>query len=133
MDGYADAVKMAERMFSMTETKRRLRDLAKQARDRIGLPMNARIEIGRRVNPVWVDHMPSQQEAFPSHDDLADFLTLNQAARHEEVRREGAVVHLYFSVQSSWGFELDDVAVGWVGTHEQPPVLVHSGGTGWIG
>jgi hypothetical protein len=114
-------------LLTITETKRRLRAAAKAARtaDR-NVPSNARVEVGYRAIPVYADTAyDAGMRAFASYDDdLDEFGSIDDAARNDQVRREGYVAHLYFSTTGTWG-ELVSVVTVWTGTDERDAFVIH--------
>ena len=131
-------------LLTLTETERRLRAAAKLMRQVNNLPANSKVEIGLRT----VDqHMTAEQaeaarqmhrtgESFlPEHDDLDDFRSIEEAARRDEIRTPGYVVHLY--AYQSMGFmmgqpewELYSVCCFWLG--DDGPVMISWDGEGPI-
>lgn len=108
--------------FSKTEALRRLRVLAAEARRNLGLPRNAPAEVGERLIPLVIEDIEEPYTVFVDGDDLDDFVSLPGAARGH-ARQQGAVVHLYIYSAGPWR-ELEDVVVGWMGTHRDAPVLI---------
>jgi hypothetical protein len=124
--------------WSKTEARQRIRQAAALARDhsRMGIPKNARIEIGERLTPQYITIDGWQAEAI-THDllwesDLMEFETpaTLRGDRHSDVRTRsqamgvGYVCHLYFTGVTQWGEELLDVITVWLGDTRHEPQVV---------
>lgn len=110
----------------MTKTEKllRLRNLAAQARRYEYVPKNTTVEIGLRVHPVYLWYLPESGTYHPDDDDLVDYLTLKEAAGHEQIQ-EGSIVHLYvYTVADAMGPELAGICTGWLGTIAAPPAIL---------
>lgn len=111
--------------FTKTEALARLRTLGTECRRQLGLPSNARAEVGHRyIEVVTLD--PTTDSVYAEGDDLRDFAPLPDAAGADHVRTHGAIVHLYLSQTTGFGRyaerELVDVLVCWMGTPDQAPI-----------
>lgn len=117
-------------LFTMTETKQRLRNLAAAARIAEDAPVNAPVEIGLRALPIALDHVdPSTSLYADGDDDLDDFYSVREASHLPDVRREGAIVHLYvYRVEHGNWRDLLGVVIAWMGTATEPARLVQIGG-----
>ena len=107
-----------------TETLRRLRQLAIEARRQAGLPTNAKVEIGHRTIPVITPTVPTYEQTYPEHDDLSDMTGLQMAAAWLAPKGEGHVVHLYCYTPYYGDYELESICVGWTGTASEPARLI---------
>lgn len=116
-------------MFTKTETARRLRALSADAR-RYADGRRHRVEIGLRILPQTADTVAQAVDLrYPDGDDLVDYFPLSDAAGEDEVRAHGALVHIYVSsFHGAYGWEVDTVCVGWVGTPDSEPVLLDHDG-----
>lgn len=115
-------------MFSNSEATRRIRYAAKLARQAAKVAPNTRAEMGTRVKPQRRKAAPTTRRAammacHPKDDDLVDQVHIDTAARTDEVREPGAVVHLYLHGAGRDG-ELEDVVVVWMGTPEDEPRVI---------
>ncbi len=114
-------------MNTKTETVKRLREaiyLAKQADGMI--PDRPITEVQTRLVPQIVAD-PSDYRSDPE-DDLVDFWNINDSTRWmpDEIREEGAVVHLAFSHNDPfWGPDLITTVTVWLGTDDREPELIH--------
>lgn len=120
--------------FTKTETLRRLRLLAAEARDASYNARTAPTEVGLRTRPIVSATVPTQRGCYPPDDDLSENISFKQAATDPDVATYGSVVHLYISrccgfVGGTPDYELDTVAVGWLGTPNTDPVLIDCNGT----
>ena len=117
--------------FGITEFRRRIRAISKVIRSSDGeVAVNSMMEIDKRTKPVAYPHLPTIREAFPSGDDLDEFMTLNDHKKwlsQAGVMQHGAVVHLRFHHTRPWGMhELINIFTVWMGTPDQEPVLIHA-------
>lgn len=121
--------------FRVGEVQRRISEGARLVREasRMGVPRNARVEIGTRFFPVHkTGEAPTYDEvwAHEGRDDLCDFISpgelraANRESEHyEQIFRKGYVAHIYVSSTGEWG-ELLDVMTVWLGDDDNEPTLV---------
>lgn len=116
--------------FTKTETLKRLRTIAHEARLRTQLPRNARVEVGLRCVPLVIVDPIAAESFYADGDDLEEQLDFSWAARESSVQQHGALVHLYFSVRDGFDgeFELREIVVGWMGDDEHAAQLVDVNG-----
>lgn len=120
--------------FTKTETLRRLRLLAAEARAASYNARNAPTEVGLRTRPVVSATVPTHRGCYHPNDDLSHHVSFREASVDSEVATHGSVVHLYISRSCGFvggvpDYELDTVAVGWIGTPDTGPVLIDCNGT----
>jgi hypothetical protein len=119
-------------MKQMTKAERlvRVRQIADAARKHAGVPSKARLQAGVDAPTVTTMTAPADGDDVSSLVDATDidsYLTAPKWVKH--CSAEGAIVTLYFETLASDGeYELDTVAVGWIGTVEAPAVLMQVDG-----
>lgn len=125
-------------LFSKTEARRRLAKLAREVRRRNGFdPRIGRVEVGlRNIRIVGTDFTDLVTAGwYDPHDDLYEWVDLDNAADLDDVREQGSVVHLYLSASPygrpapEYEYELVSVCCGWIGTKDAEPVLLDTDGS----
>lgn len=117
--------------MTKTEILRRLRQLIAATKQHEGLPANARLQIGYDEEGVATNVAPTDADVVTALVDQTEIDGYVHADHWvKRCGRAGAVVTMYFEVRASDGeYELDTVAVGWIGTDEAAPVLMLVDGT----
>jgi hypothetical protein len=124
-----------EEMFTQPATLNRLRTLAGKTRRAQGVAVNATVEVGHRTHPMASAILPRPQADgslpwYREEDDLMGNDILTDACHDHDVRKYGAIVHLYAYNRDG---SLEGICVGWMGTPGQSPQLLDSDGRALMG
>lgn len=108
----------------------RLRYIADAARKHEGVAAKARLQAGVDCEPVTTTVAPADGDDVSRLVDMTDidgYLTAPKWVKH--CCHEGSIVTLYFETRGSDGeYDLDTVAVGWIGTLDAAPMLLQVDG-----